>query len=91
MGKSRNAKDIITIPFDDTKDIVAEKYSYDGEHTEITIYFSDKSDGTVFQDIALIRRSERDDCVECLVWGNENNEDYTDRFDIHLYNHTGNK
>lgn len=80
-------KEIITIPFDSTKDIVTEKSSYDGEQIEIHTYLRCKKTGEIIQDISLIRKSETENTVECLVWGDENNEDYTDRFSIPLYSY----
>lgn len=78
-------KEIITIPFDETRDIVVEKSSYDGEHTEISTYLRCKKTGEITQDISLVRKSETENTVECFVWGDENNEDYTDRFSIPPY------
>ena len=77
-------KEIITMPFDQSKDIVTEKSSYDGKHVEIHTYLRCKNTGEIIQDISLIRKSETENTVECLVWGDENNEDYTDRFSIPL-------
>jgi len=80
-------KETLTMPFDETKEIVVERYSYDEEHTEITVYLRCKSTGVIIQDIALVRKSETENSVECLVWGDENSEDYTDRFSIPPYDY----
>lgn len=78
-------KEILIIPFDETKDMVVEKSSYDEEHTEFSTYLRCKKTGEILQDISLVRKSETKNTVECLVWGDENNEDYTDRFSIPPY------
>ena len=60
---------------------------------EIAVYIQDK-EGIVLQDVALVRAKEKEigvvDTVsvgaEVLVWADETNEDYTDKFKIDEYN-----
>lgn len=82
-------KNALVMPFDETRDLVVEKSSYDEEHTEFQIYLRCKKTGEILQDISLVRKSKTENTVECLVWGDENNEDYTDRFSIPPYLHEG--
>jgi len=61
--------------------LVAEKY----EGAEFIIYFQDKKTGCVTQDIATVRPTLDNgellpNAVECLVWADENSEDYTHKF-----------
>lgn len=77
--------EILTMPFDETKDIVVEKSSCDGEHIEVNTYLRCRDIGEIIQDITIVRKSETENTIECLVWGDENNEDYTDRFSIPPY------
>lgn len=62
---------------------------------ELNVYLQDK-DGAIFQDICLVRphydyvRSKEDfvtdnNFVDCLVWGDSDNEDYTDKHVIGVY------
>lgn len=70
-------------------ELVAELYNHDGNHPEITVYI--EKDGIIYQDICLIRPHEGPGCVQekdsidCLVWGDENNEDFTDEYWIQMY------
>ncbi len=71
--------------------IVAEIYNYDSNHSELTVYLEDK-EGCVFQDIALIRPHTEEACdsaneqmIDCLVWGESQNEDYTNKYVISKY------
>lgn len=85
----------IEIPFGENK-IVAEIYDMDCPEfpAEICIHLRDKDD-IILQDICLVRphytidrdancRIE-DDFVECLVWGDHNNEDYTKKYVIGVH------
>ena len=67
--------------------LVVEKY--DGvESAEFIVYFQDKATGCVTQDIVTIREAVHDGefgSVECLVWANENDENYTDSFLINRH------
>lgn len=83
----------IEIPLANGHKIVAEFCEYGYElPPEIAICFQDK-DGCVFQDIVLVRAKQVPNGVpidinigaEVLVWADENNEDYTDRFQIDEY------
>lgn len=59
----------------------------------IAIYFQDEK-GVVLQDIVLVRAKEKEISViddvnvgaEVLVWADETDEDYTNRFKIDEYN-----
>ena len=68
-------------------EVVAELYSYDGNHREIAIFIQEN--GIAVQDICLVRPSEdvskSSGTIECLVWGDECSEDYTDKFIIEKY------
>jgi hypothetical protein len=70
------------------KELVAQLYDYDGAHPEIIICIQEK--GITVQDICIIRPHE-EDCerigtdIDCLVWGDEFSEDYTDKFIIPQY------
>lgn len=75
----------LVVPFDKSKDIVAEKTTYDGEHFEIALFLRDRRTGEIVQDITLVRKSEIGDAMECVVWGNELDEDYTDKFVINPF------
>jgi len=83
----------IEIPFGENK-IVAEIYDMDCPEfpPEITIHLQDK-DGVILQDICLVRPHYsfektdespkiHNDLIDCLVWGDENNEDYTKKYVI---------
>lgn len=80
----------IRINLDTNLELVAELYNYDGKHPEIIIYI--EKDGLIYQDICLARPHERVDCaqedysVDCIVWADKNNEDFTDEFWIQMYN-----
>lgn len=78
-------KNALVIPFDESKDIVAEKTTCDNEHFEIALFLRDKRTGEIVQDITLVRKSEAGDAMECIVWGNELDEDYTDKFVINPF------
>jgi hypothetical protein len=63
--------------------LVAEKY----EGNEIIVYLQDKQTNSVTQDIVTVRHAvvngvQTQDTVECLVWSDAENEDYTHRFVI---------
>jgi hypothetical protein len=77
--------DILTIDLDWTN-LVVEKY--DG--VEFVVFLQDKKDRCITQDIAIVRQATEDEkpipgVIECLVWANENTEDYTDKFFINQY------
>lgn len=84
----------IRINLGENLELVAELYNHDGNHPEITVYI--EKDGVIHQDICLVRPFEqfhsktmefetRKDFVECLVWGDSDDEDYTDRHVIGIY------
>jgi hypothetical protein len=61
--------------------LVTEKH----EGVEFIIYFQDKKTDCVTQDIATVRRTLEDgevlpNAVECIVWTDEDSEDYTHKF-----------
>jgi len=71
-----------------TANLVVEKYA--GEFNEFVVYLADKADNCITQDIALVRRAKNTDdsalaAIECLVWSDHNNEDYTHKFLIKQY------
>ena len=73
--------------------IVTEAYQADPEFPiEITTYIEDKN-GVILQDICLVREHYdyntgkivlNKNLVDCLVWGNPNNEDFTDDFTMEI-------
>jgi hypothetical protein len=77
----------IVLQLNNGTELVAELYNYDGNHPEISIYIQEG--GIASQDICLVRPSEDankySETVECLVWGDECSEDYTDKFVIAKY------
>ena len=70
-------------------ELVAELYNHDGKHPEITVYI--EKDGVIYQDICLVRPHENERCmqendiVDCIVWSDKDNEDYTHKFVIGVY------
>ena len=82
-------KNKISININDNLELVAELYDHDGEHPEITVYI--KKDGMIHQDICLVRPHENKRCVQemdtidCIVWGDKDNEDYTDKFVVGIH------
>jgi hypothetical protein len=86
----------LEIPLGENK-IVAEIYDMDCPEfpSEITIHLRDKND-IVIQDICLVRphyvMSKEaaevmidNNIVQCIVWRDVQNEDYTDKFVIDVY------
>ena len=79
----------IIVPLNNGKSFVAELYNYDGEHPEICVFI--EVDGAVAQDICIARPHEDKNFVQdrnsidVLVWADENNEDYTDGYQINLW------
>lgn len=77
----------IVLQLNNGTELVAELYNYDGDHHEITIFIQEN--GVAAQDICLVRPcedvSKASETIECLVWGNEYSEDYTDKFVITQY------
>ena len=64
-----------------------------GLFNEYSIHIEEKDTGLVHQDIALVRASVGEDfqpipdSVDCLVWGDSDDEDYTHKFAIKLFKH----
>jgi hypothetical protein len=77
----------IVIQLNDGKEIVAELCDHDGNHPEIVVCVQEN--GIAVQDICIVRPHEEDDIktsdIDCLVWGDEYSEDYTDKFIIPQY------
>lgn len=74
----------ISITLNNGKELVAELCNYDGKHPEIAICIQEN--GIAIQDICLIRPHKgQNNSINCLVWGNEHEEDYSDEFEISLY------
>lgn len=82
------------------KKIVAEIYNNDPEiPPELCIYLEDEG-GTIIQDICLVRPhcyynnqsgnfDTDNSLVDCLVWGDSYDEDYTNQFMIGIYEERG--
>lgn len=86
MENSKNNSYRYAMDFDNDYELVTEITSYDGEHKEINIYLRSKKDRLIVQDIALVRKSETsNDEIECLVWADELNEDFTHKFPIKVF------
>lgn len=77
----------IIIKLDNGKEIVAELCDYDGNHPEIVVCLQEN--GIATQDICIVRPHEEDDerngDIDCLVWSDEYDEDYTHKFIIPQY------
>jgi len=62
--------------------LVVEKY----EDDEFSIFLQDKATNCITQDIVAVRQSPSGgEVIECLVWGDEDSEDYTYKFLIAKY------
>ena len=74
----------ISIKLANGKELVAELSNYDGQHPEIVICVQES--GIATQDICIVRPHEnKENSIDCLVWGNPYDEDYLDNFEISLY------
>lgn len=81
----------ISIPLGKNR-ITVESYNYDGEHPEIAVFLQN-DDGVCLQDICLVRPhvvepatgETTDEIVDCIVWADENSDDYTDKHVIPVY------
>ena len=74
------------ISINDKYDLVAERYAI-GSESEISIMIQEKETGLIHQDICLARVSDtKRETIEVLVWGDDEQEDYTDKFQIKLWN-----
>ena len=77
----------IVLKLNNGVELVAVLDNYDGDHPEIEIFI--RENGMATQDICFIRPSEdvskSSGTIECLVWGDECSEDYTDKFIIEKY------
>lgn len=77
----------IAIKLNDGREIVAEYCNYDGDHPEIAICIQE--DGIAIQDICLVRPYEENTNdhpdVDCLVWSDNDSDDYTHKFIIEQY------
>lgn len=68
--------------------LVAEVYDSDYPVKEIVICLEEKESGATIQDIAIVRQAtgksseEKIEAVECLVYADSNDEDYTNKFVI---------
>ena len=73
----------ITIKLSDGRELIAEVNDYDGWHKEIVVYIESENST---QDICLVRENEKEpERTEVFVWGDAEDEDYTDSFDIGKY------
>ena len=89
-------KNKLTIQLGNNK-IVAEIYNNNGPEIppELCVFLEDK-DGRIIQDICLVRPhydinsktrefETNNDLVDCLVWGDSNDEDYTNKFVVGIH------
>lgn len=76
----------LTIELGNGNKLVAELCEYPNSDikSEIVICIQDK-DGIAIQDIALARPQENENGTEVLIWADENDEDYTNKFVINEY------
>ena len=71
--------------------LVVYKTEEPGLFSEFSIHLEEKETGLIHQDIALVRASVNEDLqpipdsIDCLVWGDYEDEDYTHKFAIKLY------
>lgn len=72
--------------------LVVQKYDSDHPVSEIVITLDEKDTGVVIQDIATIRQTFDEDSndvtpdsVDCLVWADSCDENYTNKFTIPCY------
>lgn len=76
----------MTISINSKYDLVAERYTI-GVEEQINILIREKVTGLIHQDICLVRLSDvNKEIIELLVWGDDEQEDYTDKFQIKLWN-----
>ena len=59
-------------------------------NTELIVFLQDKTSNCVIQDIVTVRQATEGDepipsVIECLVWADENTEDYTNKFLTNRY------
>ena len=77
--------DEITIELKNGNKLTVELYNYDGEHPEICVFLKNTKE-EIIQDVCMVREQEADgNKIECLVWADEMNEDYTHKFTIKQY------
>ena len=90
-----NNKNLVEIPVGDNKLIVQVNDWNDGMPKEIFVSLVDK-DGGYFQDICMVREHFRynknteefevnSSFIDCKVWADSDNEDYTHEFTIGVY------
>ena len=79
------------------KKIIAEIYDHNGPEIppELCVFLADEDDA-IIQDICLVRphydfnrRTDKfeidNEFVDCLVWGDSDDEDYTDKFVVGIH------
>lgn len=73
------------ISINEKYDLVAETYRSSNEE-EIVVCLKEKTTGLIHQDICLVRPSDTvKETLECLVWRDGEQEDYTDKFQIKIW------
>ena len=84
----------IAIQLSDGSEIVVEKYKAGEDFPEEFVIYLKDEDGIITQDICLIRShyeyKDNKSCInesliDCLIWSDEYNEDYTHKFIIPKY------
>ena len=70
--------------------LVVQKVVKEYDEVELAVYLQDKKTDCITQDIATIRQatSDRDmipSAVECLVWTDDSDDDYTHKFVINSW------
>ena len=62
--------------------LTVEKCNGDYPNYELAVYLEDTKTGLAIQDIAIIRKALKGLDIECLIWTDQNDDDYTYKFNI---------
>lgn len=57
----------------------------EGDSHEVTVSLVSKENGTFIQDLIMLRPNPIKRNIQLLIWADETDESYTDKFDIGLY------
>jgi len=64
--------------------LIAEQNAGDSPTPELFVCLEDKETGSVTQDIVMVRPSEKTTNIECLVWSDIEDEDYTHKIEVDI-------
>jgi len=74
--------EIIKVPMRNGHKLVVYFNTWSDEYPdELCTYIGDEN-GVILQDIVIVREHENRDSVEVIVYADDNNEDYTHKFEI---------